>query len=86
MNQSSERASPGGLSALSRNCTSRWVLVNVPSFSMCEAAGIRNTSVWIASGRSSPDCTSGESRQNVAVSISAISRTTSHFSLANARR
>ena len=50
MNHSSERASPGGCSALSRNWTSRWVFVNVPSFSMCEAAGIRNTSVWIVLG------------------------------------
>ncbi len=86
MNHSSERASPGGSSALSRNWTRRWVFVKQPSFSTCAAAGIRNTSVSMSSGRSSPDCTSGESRQNVAVSISARSRTTSHFSLASARR
>ena len=71
---------------MSRNCTRRWVFVNVPSFSTCEATGMRNTSVSIASGRSSPERTSGESRQKVAVSISARSRTTSHFSLASARR
>ena len=86
MNHSSERASPGGSSALSRNWTRRWVFVKQPSFSTWAAAGIRNTSVWMSSGRSSPDCTSGESRQKVAVSISAMSRTTSHFSLASARR
>ena len=86
MNHSSERASPGGSSALSRHCSSRCVFVNVPSFSTCEAAGIRKTSVSMSSVRSSPDATSGASRQNVAVSISARSRTTSHFSCASARR
>ena len=86
MNHSSERASPGGSSALSRHCSSRWVLVNVPAFSRCDAAGIRKTSVWMSSVRSSPDWISGPSRQNVAVSISARSRTTSHFISASARR
>ena len=78
MNHSSERASPGGSSALSRHCTRRCVLVKQPSFSACEAAGNRNTSVWMSCGRSSPAATSGESRQNVADSVSARSRTTSH--------
>ena len=40
----------------------------------------------MSSVRSSPERTSGASRQNVAVSISARSRTTSHLSLASARR
>ncbi len=86
MNHSSERASPGGSSALSRHCTRRWVLVNVPSFSTWLAAGMRKTSVWMSCVFSSPDVTSGESRQKVALSISARSRTTSHFRLASARR
>jgi hypothetical protein len=86
MNHSSERASPGGSSALSRHCSRRCVFVNVPSFSTCEAAGMRNTSVWMSSVRSSPDRTSGLSFQNVADSISLRSRTTSHFRLASARR
>jgi len=86
MNHSSERASPGGSSALSRHCSSRCVFVNVPSFSMCEAAGMRKTSVWMSCVRSSPESISGLSRQNVAVSISLRSRTTSHFRLASARR
>ena len=50
------------------------------------AAGIRKTSVAISSVFSSPDSTSGASFQKVAVSISARSRTTSHFSDASARR
>ena len=86
MNHSSLRASPGGSSALSRHCTRRWVLVKVPSFSMCVAAGIRKTSVAMSSGRTSPEATSGESFQNEAVSISARSRTTSHFMWRSARR
>ena len=86
MNHSSERASPGGSSAWSRHCTSRWVLVKVPAFSTCAAAGIRKTSVPMSSVRSSPDATSGASFQNDAVSISARSRTTSHRRFASARR
>ena len=62
------------------------MLVNEPGFSTCAAAGIRNTSVSMSSVRSSPERTSGESRQNVAVSTSARSRTTSHLRCASARR
>ena len=86
MNHSSERASPGGSSALSCHCSSRCVLVKWPSFSTCEAAGIRKTSVWMSSVGYSPERTSGPSRQNVAVSSSLRSRTTSHFRWASARR
>jgi hypothetical protein len=86
MNHSSLRASPGGSSALSRHCTSRWVFVKVPSFSMWLAHGMRNTSVSMSSGRTSPDWISGASFQKLAVSISARSRTTSHFMLRSARR
>ena len=76
MNHSSLRASPGGSSALSRHCTRRCVFVNVPSFSRCDAAGMRNTSVAHSSGRSF---------QKLADSISARSRTTSHFRCRSAR-
>ena len=62
------------------------MLVKCPSFSTCEAAGIRKTSVWMSSARSSPERTSGLSRQNVAVSSSERSRTTSHLRWASARR
>ena len=62
------------------------MLVKWPSFSMCAAAGMRKTSVWISSVTSSPDSTSGESSQKRADSTSARSRTTSHFSPASARR
>jgi hypothetical protein len=86
LNQSSDRASPGGSSALSRHCSRRWVWVNVPSFSMCVAAGRRNTSVWMSSVRISPLRTSGPSFQNRALSISPKSRTTSHLSFDIARR
>ena len=53
------------------------MLVNVPSFSMCAAAGKKNTSVPIASVESSPDSISGPSFHQVALSISVKSRTTS---------
>ena len=86
MNHSSERASPGGSIALSCHWSSRWVFVKCPSFSMCEAAGMRNTSVWMSSVRNSPERTSHPSRQNVAVSSSLRSRTTSHLRCASARR
>jgi hypothetical protein len=45
-------------------------LVNVPSFSVCAAAGSRKTSVAMSSVRHSPDAISGASRQKVAVSTS----------------
>src|SRR5579864_2981171 len=86
MNQVSLRASPGGSTALLCHCNMRCVLVKVPSFSPCPAAGKRNTSVPIFSGLSSPRSTSGESYQNEAVSVSTMSRTTSHFNLASALR
>ena len=47
----SERQSPRGSTALKCHCSSRWVLVNVPSFSVWAAAGMKNTSVPISSGR-----------------------------------
>jgi hypothetical protein len=47
---------------------------------------MRKTSVPMSSLRSSPERTSGASFQKLAVSISASSRTTSHFRLASARR
>ena len=56
MNQFSLRQSPGGSTAFSRHCSSRCVLVKVPSFSACPAAGNRNTSVGISSVLSSPRC------------------------------
>ncbi len=58
------------------------MLVNVPSFSVLEAAGIKNTSVLIArgSGHSGPLC------QKTAVSISNQSRTTSQSSCFSASR
>jgi hypothetical protein len=86
MNHSSDRASPGGSSALSRHWSSRCVCVNVPSFSMCDAAGRRKTSVRMSSVRNSPLRTSGMSFQNVAASISARSRTTSHLSFVSDSR
>ena len=58
------------------------MLVNEPAFSMCVAAGSRNTSVSMSSVRSSPVSISAPFFQNVAVSISWRSRTTSHFSAA----
>ena len=68
------------------NCSRRWVLTNVPSFSGTPAAGIRKTSVAMSSMFSSPRATSGELYQNKAGSVSTKSRTTSHFSLAKALR
>ena len=59
-----------------------WVWVNVPSFSTCEAAGTKKTSVLHCSGTISPVATSGESFQNVALSIRNRSRTTSQSRLA----
>ena len=45
MNHSSERQSPGGSTALWCHCSRRCVLVKVPSFSVCAAAGRKKTSV-----------------------------------------
>jgi len=47
----------------------RCVWVNVPSFSACEAAGMKNTSVLHCSGTISPVVTSVLFFQNVALSI-----------------
>ena len=68
------------------HCSSRWVLVKQPSFSVCAATGRKKTSVPMFSVTSSPDSISGESFQNEAVSISYRSRTTSQSSLASALR
>ena len=62
------------------------MFVNEPSFSTCEDAGRKKTSVPISSVFSSPVSISGPSFQNDADSISTRSRTTSHFSFAIARR
>ena len=62
------------------------MLVKVPSFSVCAAAGRKNTSVPISSVRSSPVSISGPSYQNEALSISWKSRTTSQSSFAIASR
>jgi hypothetical protein len=86
MNHRSERQSRGGSTAFSRHCSNRWVLVNVPSFSTCDAAGRKNTSVAMSCARASPVSCSGLSRQNVAVSTSCRSRTTSHSRLRSALR
>ena len=52
-------ASPGGSTALWCHCNSRCVFVKVPSFSVCAAAGMKNTSVPMSSVRSSPVSISG---------------------------
>jgi hypothetical protein len=72
-------ASPSGSTALCRHCSIRCVWVKVPSFSVCEAAGKKNTSVPMSSVRISPVAISGPSFQNVADSMRLRSRTTSHF-------
>ena len=48
----------------------RWVLVKLPSFSVCAAAGRKNTSVPMSSVRISPVSISGPSFHQVADSIS----------------
>ena len=58
------------------------MFVKAPSFSACPAAGKKNTSVSISSVFSSPRSISAESRQNLAGSVSTISRMTNHFSFA----
>ena len=55
----------------------RWVLVKLPDFSVCAAAGKKKTSVPISSVRSSPVWISGPSFHQVALSIITMSRTTS---------
>ena len=61
--------------------------MNVPSFSAVPAAGQqKHFGGDCLPAYSSPRSTSGESYQNEAVSISTMSRTTSHFSLDSAVR
>ena len=55
----------------------RWVLVKLPAFSVCAAAGMKNTSVPMSPVHSSPDSISGPSFHQVALSMSEKSRTTS---------
>ena len=62
------------------------MLVKLPSFSVCAAAGMKNTSVPMSSVRTSPESISGESCQKAAVSISWKSRTTSQSSFDSAIR
>ena len=50
MNHRSERQSPCGSTALWCHCSKRCVFVNDPSFSVCAAAGSRNTSVAMSCG------------------------------------
>jgi hypothetical protein len=75
-----------GSTALKCHWRSRCVLVNEPSFSTCEEAGRKKTSVGISSVFSSPDSISGLSYQKEAVSISTRSRTTSQSSFESASR
>jgi hypothetical protein len=58
------------------------VLVKLPFFSVCAAAGKKNTSVPMSSVRSSPVSISGPSFHQVADSMSEKSRTTSQSRLA----
>ena len=58
------------------------MLVKLPLFSVCAAAGRKNTSVPMSSVRISPVSISGPSFHQVALSISEKSRTTSQSSLA----
>ena len=57
------------------------MLVKVPLFSVCAAAGKKNTSVPMSSVRSSPFSISGPSCHQVAHSMREKSRTTSQSSL-----
>ena len=58
------------------------MLVKLPFFSVCAAAGRKNTSVPMSSVRISPVSISGPSFHQVALSISEKSRTTSQSRLA----
>ena len=86
MNHRSLRTSSCGSTAWWCHCSIRWVLVKLPSFSVCAAAGRKNTSVPMSSVRSSPVSISGPSFHHVADSIMARSRTTSHSRFAMASR
>jgi hypothetical protein len=61
-------------------------LVKLPLFSVCAAAGRKNTSVVMSSVRSSPVSISGPSFHQVALSIMEKSRTTSQSRFAMPRR
>ena len=82
MNHRSLRASPAGGTASWCHCSIRWVLVKLPDFSVCAAAGRKNTSVLMSCVRSSPVSISGPFCHQVALSIIAMSRTTSQSRLA----
>ena len=82
MNHRSLRASSAGSTAWWCHCSIRWVLVKLPSFSVCAAAGRKNTSVLMSQVRSSPASISGPSFHQVALSTSEKSRTTSQSRLA----
>ena len=77
MNHRSLRCSSRGSTALWCHCSIRWVLVNEPLFSVCAAAGMKNTSVLMSSVTISPVSISGPSFHQVALSMSEKSRTTS---------
>ena len=64
----------------------RWVLVKLPSYSATWAAGKKNTSVRMSWLRTWPRVISGLFCQKVAVSVSQLSFTTSHSSLARPLR
>ena len=59
MNHRSLRASPAGSTASWCHCSIRWVLVKLPFFSVCAAAGRKNTSVPMSCVRISPVSISG---------------------------
>ena len=81
MNQTSVRQSPGASAALWWNCSMRCVLVKVPSVSATWADGKKKISVLMSAGLISPRLISGAFFQNVALSCSQLSLTTSHSSL-----
>src|SRR5882724_12942508 len=64
----------------------RWVLVKLPSYSATWAAGKKKTSVWTSALFRWPLAISGLFCQKVAVSVSQLSLTTSHSSLASPLR
>src|SRR6266516_4318716 len=63
----------------------RCVLVNEPSYSATCADGKKNTSVLMSAGWTRPPFTSGAVFQNVADSVTQLSFTTSHSSVATQR-
>ena len=64
----------------------RCVLVNEPSYSATCADGKKKTSVLMSAGLTLPLFTSGADCQKVALSVTQLSLTTSHSSLAMPRR